>query len=473
MKASTNLTSPVLTLILLALLFSSGARAAITQADCTEATATLSLSSQADVDSFPCATVAGVLSLSSSATSTDPITSLSPGLDKLTQVDGLLKIDVGGITSLNGLGNVTHLGALSINNAGLLTDISALGGLNSLGPRNCQPEATLTQSAACETQINIISSTITQLPAWNIAGGTDLETLSLTGLPLADPTQLDDLPVPSTNLTLIGLPLDTDQPGQLQALERIAAAAKDRVTLSGMPNVKALPTPPPTSLVVLDNLAGITPTALSPIRNVEKINITNKMPGLAGPNPLAGLAGGTFSVLTLQRLDNVSTLGGLSTVTSLENLIIVGNATLTDLEGLQNLTTIQRLTLRNNPTLQNLNGLRGLTGTVEFIEVIDNKALTDINGLAGITGVSDRVQVYSQRSHRVRRAGSRLTPEPSAIATMSTPRASTPPDADQQRNGARLRLRADRQHRGSQRHLPEQHRLHLHHGGHQRRFHQR
>jgi hypothetical protein len=378
----------------MALLFSSGARAAITQADCTEATATLSLSSQADVDNFPCTTVAGVLSLSSSATSTDPITSLSPGLDKLTQVDGLLKIDVDGITSLNGLGNVTHAGALSINE-GLLTDISALGGLTSLGPRNCQPEASLTQSAACETQINIVSSKITQLPAWTIAGGTDLETLSLTGLPLADPTQLDDLPVPSLNLTLIGLPLDTGQPGQLQALERIAAAAKDRVTLTGMPNVKALPTPPPTSLVVLDNLAGITPTALSPIRNVEKINITNKMPGLAGPNPLAGLAGGTFSVLTLQALDNVGTLADLSTVTSLDNLIIVNNATLTDLEGLQNLTTIQRLTLRNNPTLQNLNGLRGLTGTVEFIEVIDNKALTDINGLAGITGVSDRVQVYS------------------------------------------------------------------------------
>ena len=414
MKANTYQTAPILTLTLLALLFASSAQAAITPADCTDPTLTLTLRSQADVDSFPCTTVAGDLTI---ANKTTTINSLSPGLDKLTRVEGELKLTDGSPASLDGLGNVTYLGSLEIKSANQLTDISALGGLSSLGPRNCKP-ATATDPV-CDTQISITSSTITQLPAWNIAGGMALETLRFTDLPLADPTELDKLPVPKKNLTLIGLPLDTVQPGQFASLARIASAAQETVTLTGMVNVKALPAIPQTTSLEVEelglpdlnditpvafpaltrlnviNLAGIDPAELAPIRGIEDITLNN-MPGLTGPNPLAGLTGGTFRSLTLSNLSGVGTLADLSTVTSLEGLTILNLNALTDLDGLQNLMTIsQILQLSENANLQNLNGLRNVvTSTLETIDVNSNSKLTDITGLAGITGVSNSIAVY-------------------------------------------------------------------------------
>ena len=392
MKANIYRKAPVLTLILLALLFSSGSQALtisppFTQANCADPTLALALASQADVDSFPCTTVAGDLVIGDRA-NPGAISSLSPGLANLTRVEGILKLDYLSPASLDGLDGVTHLGSLSISNADQLTDISALAGLNSLGPRNCQPGG-----AACATQMSIISSTITQFPAWNIAGGTALEQLTLRELPLADPTQLDNLPVPTNRLTLDGLPLDTDQPGQLAALNRIAAAAQGNVSLAGMAGVKALPSAPQTEAVELDDLAGIAPAALVSIRDIERITIQNGMPGLSGANPLSGLTGGTFRTLTLTNLVNVGTLADLSAVTSLEGLTLTRLAAFTNLDGLQNLTTLQTLRITDNPNLENLNALRGVTGTLDSVEVVGNSMLTDITGLAGITGVSTRLHV--------------------------------------------------------------------------------
>ncbi|EED34107.1 conserved hypothetical protein [Luminiphilus syltensis NOR5-1B] len=447
MKAKTNLTASVF--ILLALLFSSGAQAVdktppFTQADCADPTLNLIVGSQADVDSFPCTTVAGALTLSDSSTS--PIVSLSP-LNNLTRVDGQLRILLSVITSLDGLDNVTHVGSLSINNgtkSNQLTDISALDGLTSLGPRKCQPGVS---SGDCLAELAIVSSTITQLPAWNIAGGTALEKLSLDGLPLADPAQLGDLPVPTKELTLGGLPLDTDQTGQLPALARIASAAQESVKLAKMAGVKALPAMPQTAIlqvdelglpdlsditaaafpaltgVVVTNLAGIDPAELAPIRDIESITF-NTLPGLTGPNPLAGLTGGTFNALVLNSLTGVGTLADLSTVTSLEGLTIKDLDALTDLDGLQNLMTIsQTLRLQSNAKLKNLNGLRNLvTGTLEDVDVTSNNTLTDITGLAGITGVSNSVVVYQNAVTECDvLVKSRLNPQPKKFYYVDPP----------------------------------------------------
>ena len=445
MKARTNLTAPVLTLILLALLFSSGAQAAITSADCTDPTKTLTLSSQADVDSFPCTTVAGALTLSDS--SKDPFVSLSPGLDNLTRVDGQLRILAIALTSLVGLDNVTHVGALSINNGSKpnqLADITALDGLTSLGPRNCQPGV---PSGDCLAELAIVSSTIPQLPAWNIAGGTALEKLSLIDLPLADPTQLDGLPVPTKELTLNNLPLDTGQPNQLTSLERIASAAQVTVTFEKMAGVMALPAMPqtpslkiselglpdlsditPTAFPKLDNfnvtnLSGIDPAELAPIRDIKTISIS-ALPGLTGPNPLAGLASGTFRSLVLTNLTGVSTLADLSTVTNLDSLNITNLDALTDLDGLQNLMTISGLIqLKDNANLKNLNGLRNVvTGTLATVDVDGNSTLIDITGLAGITGVSDSVIVWQNGITECDvLVKSRLNPQPSSFYYVDPP----------------------------------------------------
>ena len=413
-----------------------------TQADCTNPVLILTLKSQADVDSFPCTAVSGTLQIDPIKA---PINSLSPGLDKVTRVDGDLEIrfaKTNAPTNLNGLNNVTHLGSLFIdaNISGMpdrLQDITALAGVTSFGPRNCQPISTL----GCSTRIYIKSSDITHLPAWSIANSAELKDIVLSDLTLADPTQFNELPVPADRLELRGVAIDTDQPAQFAALQRITAAASKNVELVNIPGIKQLPamtkvesldlialgladlgdiTPAAFAALRLINiikLPDIDPTELAPVRDIPSIALSD-LPGLTGAAPLAGLTGGSFERLTLSRLSGVGTLGDLSAVTSLNALSIRSMAGLTNLDGLQNLTTIterlnieQNANLQNvdglsglasvglnvdvqaNPALQNLDGLRNLTGTLRNLIVYRNGQLTDITGLAEISGISSNVFV--------------------------------------------------------------------------------
>ena len=443
LKASTNLTAPVLTLILLALLFSSGARAAkkeppFTQADCADPTLSLEINTQDEIDNFPCTTVAGDLNISVDFGQT--ITNLP--LNQLTRVEGKLQFSfasTGAPTSLGGLVNLAHVGSLSVKaritgQPDRLTDISGLASLTSIGPRNCQPAL---DPQRCFTTLALTSDEITQLPAWNIANDPNLEDLNVSGFPLTDPTEWDSVPVPSRRLSLIQVDLDTSQPAQLATLARLASQATVTVDLDAISNLVALPAMPNASAlrlidvalpdlsaitpaafpvleaITLQGLAGISPAELASIRDIDGVTLAG-MTGLSGANPLAGLTGGSFRFLTLNLLSSVTTLTDLSSVTALDALRISDMDGLTDLAGLDNLTSIvndlfinkcdnlqnvdalsslasigRDLRVEENPALQDLDGLSGVvSGTLGELNVFSNPQLTDISGLAGISGVS-------------------------------------------------------------------------------------
>ncbi|MEH6588295.1 MAG: choice-of-anchor D domain-containing protein [Halioglobus sp.] len=406
---------------------------------------TLILRTQNDVNAFPCATVAGGLYIYSKTS----ITSLSPGLDKLTRVGGLLELRVDntfGPANLKGLDSLTHVGSLLIradidNTPDQLTDISALGTLASIGPINTQP---CTSSANCLTRLEIQSSSITALPPWNIAGASIKSLLLNGGFSLTNPAELDTLPTPTQRLTIEAIPLDTNNAGQLTSLQRLASQAQLEVVLNGIAGVKTLPTMPKAKRLVLKNLgltdlSSVTPSAfpalidislatlpnidgseLATIRNFAKISL-NDMAGLTGSNPLAGLAGGTFHRFLVQNSPNITTLVDLTSVTTLQLLIVRGLDGLTNLDGLQNLKTAgslnfsnnsnlqnidalanlasvgDTLTLESNKSIQNLDGLSGIAGSLQTVRINSNDQLTDISGLSGITGVSTSVFVYGNR----------------------------------------------------------------------------
>lgn len=404
---------------------------------------TLNLRTQNDVSSFPCATVAGALYIYSKTS----ITSLSPGLDKLTRVGGLLTLrfdNTFGPTNLNGLDNLAHVGSLLIradidNTADQLTDILALGKLASIGPINTQ---SCTTSADCLTELEIQLSSITELPPWMIAGASIEELLLGGGFSLTNQAELDTLPVPTQRLTINAIPLDTNNAGQLTSLQRLASQAQREILLNGIAGIKTLPPMPNAARLVLTklgltDLSSVTPSAfpvlndislttlpdidgseLGPIRNMAKIGLSG-MAGLAGSNPLAGLTGGTFNTILMQQSPNITTLADLTSVTTLRGLTIVGLDGLTNLDGLQNLTTVssflnftrnlnlqnfdalanlaslgESLTVDSNKAIQNLDGLRGIAGSLQTVSILLNDQLTDISGLSGITGASKSVFAY-------------------------------------------------------------------------------
>ncbi|MEP0201323.1 MAG: choice-of-anchor D domain-containing protein [Halioglobus sp.] len=452
MHQSLPLRTSSASLFLLILFFAAGANAGtsitapFTQADCDNGAATLDLRSQADVDGFPCTAVKGDIFITPRAPGSPnggPINSLA-GLTNLTRIDGQLRIvfySGNAPATLAGLENVTHLGSLRIesnisNAPDDLKDISALGGLTSIGPRSCT-----STTGVCQTSIAISSSDITQLPAWNIASATTLETLSIVGLPLIDPATLKDLPVPSLLLFLEDLPLDTSQVSQFEALKRLGIQAQDDVRFENMPKVTTLPIQPMVRNLALDRLGlldlsnlttanypalqnlrlsglnGIDGSELATVRDFNTLTL-QEMDGLSGGQPLAGLTGGTFKRLVLKQLSNVSTLTDLTSVTSLEQLEVANLNLLTSLDGLQNLAAVSKLLdisensmllnidelaklksitgelkIQQNSALMNLDGLRNLTGTVTDILIFQDTQLTDIKGLAGIQGVSRNLYV--------------------------------------------------------------------------------
>jgi hypothetical protein len=379
----------VVALALATLLLSTGAHA-YTQADCVDPTATLVLAGQPAVDSFPCTSVAGDLDIN---TLNNPITSLAP-LSGLTRVDGRLSLNFTSARSpstLDGLENLTHVGALSIKaltygqtGPEQLTDISALAGLSSIGPRNCQPFLPK-PNTECDTDLAISSDQLTQLPVWTIKDDPNLEVLSLTGaLPLANPTDLDRLPIPTKTLRMDEVTLDTSQAEQLATLARLASQARtvtlsqltNLVVLPGMSNVRnlrmtdvALPDLsaitaanfPSLDRLSLNGLQQISPTELAPIKDIDFVALV-RMSGLSGANPLAGLTGGSFGNLILTGLANVTTLRDLLSVTALNALELTDMDGLTDLDGLQNLTSITEiLSINKNDNLQNVDALASLT----------------------------------------------------------------------------------------------------------------
>ncbi|NQY05430.1 MAG: hypothetical protein HRT68_04280 [Flavobacteriaceae bacterium] len=110
--------------------------------------------------------------------------------------------------------------------------------------------------------------------------------------------------------------------------------------------------------------------------------------------PLVNLVTITGSILIYDNPD-LSSLAGLSNLSSAGHLFIKGNTTLTSIQGLNNLTNITSQTggivIAENPALNSLLGLENITTTNSWLNVRDNAALTSLDGVNNLTTVNDDV----------------------------------------------------------------------------------
>jgi hypothetical protein len=96
---------------------------------------------------------------------------------------------------------------------------------------------------------------------------------------------------------------------------------------------------------------------------------------------------------------NINNLDGLSVLTAIGGrLMIRYNDPLTSLAGLTNLTTIGELLIHHNNSLTNLSGLANLTSIGGFLEIRGNYALTSLMGLEGLTSIPGALIIYANPS---------------------------------------------------------------------------
>jgi hypothetical protein len=97
--------------------------------------------------------------------------------------------------------------------------------------------------------------------------------------------------------------------------------------------------------------------------------------------------------LTISGSD-ITNLNGLSQLTSLNNVYIYQNNSLTSLYGLHNVTSVANLRIGTlelnrggNPALTSLTGLNALTNISYDLEIFDNPSLTSLTGLDNLTDI--------------------------------------------------------------------------------------
>jgi hypothetical protein len=95
---------------------------------------------------------------------------------------------------------------------------------------------------------------------------------------------------------------------------------------------------------------------------------------------------------------DIADISGLSTITSVENLIIADNPLLTDLGGLSAISSVNDLRISSNAILANLNGLSGLSFIHGNLLIEFNAALTDLDGLSEITSLGGELRLRANTS---------------------------------------------------------------------------
>jgi hypothetical protein len=101
-------------------------------------------------------------------------------------------------------------------------------------------------------------------------------------------------------------------------------------------------------------------------------------------------------VLEIKNNPLLTSISGLSNVTSSNGLIIRNNTLLPSLNGLNNITTVgDELTIRENPLLTNLAGLNNISTAANAVIIRDNAHLTSLDGLNNLLTVGDILEIIN------------------------------------------------------------------------------
>lgn len=341
----------------------------------------LTLSSQAQIDTFNYTEVTGSLTIrGSDIVSLSPLSTLSLVGENMHIVQNNLLIN------LDGLQNITFVGGnIGISYNAYLPKYCALfpllnsGGLK--GTFFCSDNAVnptqqdIINGGPCGNTIYNGDLTLTTLEEVYAFNYTEI-TGSLTIKSRVDDYRFTDLRNLET-LTTVGGDLIIDRNNYL-------------INLDGLHNVnhvgRNLNVKHNSRLTNLDGLQGITTVGGSLIIE-DHDNLTN-LDGLYNTN----YVGGVLSIFANNTLTN---LNGLQSITSLkESLFIEYNNTLTDISGLQHITSLGKdLTIIGNASLKKIDGLQNIINVGQNLNIFENNILTEFCGLfplingGGLTGI--------------------------------------------------------------------------------------
>jgi hypothetical protein len=394
---------------------------ALAQSPCDQAQVTLS--SQADVDSFPsryCSTLCRLTIKGNDITNLDSLyvltkvgaltISFNPmltninGLSNLTSIESPcgatgLNIDSNNLLSdLNGLSSLTSItGALSITSNTMLSDLDGLSNLTELVSGTTMGDVTIGNNASLEN-INGLSH-LTNIPgALSISGNpglTDInglasvtniggevgigynDALATVGLASLEYVQGSFIVEQNSNLVSIQSLSKLHHIGQFTA-SGMALTISSNNMLASLDGLQALDTIAGTTSIenneILRDLNGFSLRSVSspevtPYNTGIRIAGNTSLRDISALSELQAIDGGRTSYLEVEsnpqleaiQLPNLKQVGGYF----LGRFTISGNSALKDLDGLSRLQTIKAgyavgVTISDNESLQNINGLSSL-----------------------------------------------------------------------------------------------------------------
>ena len=142
------------------------------------------------------------------------------------------------------------------------------------------------------------------------------------------------------------------------------------------------------ALAIFDNASLTHFSGLSNVSSIggsgTSIRIENNS-SLVNLDGLSGLTSTTsLSEILIKNNNALTNLNGLNNMTFIAKLNLEGNNSLINLEGLNSLVSLSQLRLYSNPALQSLSGLDNVS-TLYGLNILSNISLTDISSLSNLT----------------------------------------------------------------------------------------
>lgn len=150
--------------------------------------------------------------------------------------------------------------------------------------------------------------------------------------------------------------------------------------------------------VVIGHLDGVIFTditslsGLSQLTSVNRLSISknNALTNLEGLENITSINGGSLYIWNNNALTNLSDLGSLNFIYGI--LSIRANNVLSSLAGLENLTSVSGLEIWENHMLSNLTNLNNIN-TIGTLTIEDNNSLTSLAGLENLTTIGNFVTI--------------------------------------------------------------------------------
>jgi len=412
LKSSLNTASFLQRIVLVIIMMAS--LTLIVDAQTPPCSGTITLTTQAQVDAFDCATFDGDLVIDDDGT--DPITSLSIIANAgLTTITGNLDIlNCASLTSLSGLEGITDVGgSIVIEDDLMLSDFSALDNLVTVGDQ-LRIHDTGATDLTFNSLVNVnridlrVNNALLDISGFN-------SVVDIFSLDIWNASSIQDISG-FQSLATLGEDLQLNNLNNIPGITGFGSIASiaGELQLGSSPFNNGFPDfgtsytveaevdlyfncgtcPTITGDLIFGNSATDPITDLSPIANGMISTITgdliiDDLPGLTSLN-------GLQSITSIGGGLDINNVGSLMDLSALDNLVDVGsllwirNTAATDFsfDALQTVGTT--ILLNNNQDLEDISGFNALTSVGGIWEVSFNISLTDISGFMSLVTVNGR-----------------------------------------------------------------------------------